>query len=187
MLPICAGLKAFILSAAGISDTCHLGGWERTQTSHGSSRTWSSRSVNRDRLTSSPLWIYLYAWPGIFPEQWLNTRWQRPLQPPLLRSGHGQCRAAPERSDLRRDRETNKESRWRHRVMRWGNEGRGAAKDRKYITVQGEKRRLFLALMIVLCRCHPSLLSHHAVEPPSYLSENNKKGEREEERQIFIL
>lgn len=66
--------------------------------------------------------FYLYAWPGIFPERWLDTRWQRPLQPPLLRSRHGQCRAAQEHWDLRRDAE--RESWWKCQLVRLGSKRR---------------------------------------------------------------
>lgn len=84
---------------------CNLGIGGKTLRSNGKSRPCSTCSVSLERLSSGPLWFYLYAWPGIFPERWLNTRWQRPLQPPLLRSRHGQCRAAPQRWDLRRGRD----------------------------------------------------------------------------------
>lgn len=53
-------------------------------------------------LSSALLWVYLYAWPGISPGRWLDTGWQRPPRPRLLRSGRGRCRAAPGRWDLRR-------------------------------------------------------------------------------------
>lgn len=151
--------------------------------SNGTSRTCSTCSMSLERLRSGPLWFYLYAWPGIFPEQWLNTRWQRPPQPPLLRSRHGQCRAAPERWDLRRDRGRNKESRWRRRLVRWGSEGRGTAKDRQYRTEQGGKRRLFPPRS-----CSNELLSFPSPfiscsqSRAAELSENNKM-ERERGRE----
>lgn len=134
-----------LLSTAGHIMHLYPGHWERLM-SDGTSRTCFSRYTSLERLTSSPLcFSYLYAWPDIFPGQWLNTRWQRPLQPPLLRSRHGQCRAAPERWDLKKDREINKKSRWRHLMVRWGSEGRATAKDRQNKSVQGGKRRLFTA------------------------------------------
>lgn len=136
--------------------------------SNGTSRTCSTRSISLERLRSGPLWFYLYAWPGIFPERWLNTRWQKPLQPPLLRSRHGQCRAAPQHWDLRTDRERNKESRWRRRfgeVREWGQ------RNSKRQTTQNRARRKKKLFPAVMSCCHSSLLSHHAVkaELPSSL------------------
>lgn len=154
--------------------------WEsgdsRTLGSNGTGTTCSTSSISLERLRSGPLWFYLYAWPGIFPEQWLNTGWQRPLRPPLLRSRHGRCRAAPQRWDLRRDGERDKESRWRRRFGEVkGARARGTAKDRQCKTGQGGERRLFPARS-----CSNELLSFLSPltscsrSRAASLSENNK-------------
>lgn len=157
---MCAGLQPSFFSSLHVCCTaCNMGIGGRTLRSNGKSTTCSTSSVRLERLWSGPLWFYLYAWPGIFPERWLNTRWQRPLQPPLLRSRHGQCHAAPQRWDLRKDRERNKESRWRHHLVRWASEARGT-EDRQYKTGQAGKR-LFLG-----CSCSNELLSFLSLFTP---------------------
>lgn len=145
--------------------------------SRGTSRTCFTRSMSPERLRSAPLWFYLYAWPGIFPEQWLNTRWQKPLQPPLLRSRHGQCCAAPEHWDLRKER-VRDTKRKAEDTSCCCCEGRATAKYKKYNTKQSKDdwedySQLVLALMIVLSCRHSSPLTSCSQSRAAYPSEDN--------------
>lgn len=160
---VCWGLKPPFSTISPLQVCRTLGNWGRTLRSNGTSRTCSTSSISLERLRSGPLWFYLYAWPGIFPEQWLNTRWRRPLQPPLRRSRHGQCHAAPQRWDLKKDKERNKESRWRRWLVRWGARAEEEQKTDNIKQSKEEKDDYFQLVPALMSCCQSPLLSHHAV------------------------
>ena len=166
MLLLCARLKPS--PPLGVCQTFVHWDWWGSPVSNGTSRMCSAGFLSLERLVPAPLRIYLYAWPGIFPEQWLNTRWRRPRRPPPLRSRHGQCRAAPERWDLRRDtqRETKREDDgigWRGEGVR-AEEQRWAGNTKQSKEEAEDYSQLVPDLMIVLSCCHSPLAIH--IMPP---------------------